>query len=482
MKKLLVLLLGLAIMISMGACAPEEAVSEVPETEPASEEIQKPAVTVPNIDIADIPYKETDNPVFQGKMMKYDSIIPENSEKSVVFRPQDTIFKYAAWPSICSDENGTLYAVSAWGSTHVCPFTKVCMYISKDGGKTWSPPIVVQDSYIGDGHGGINYLGNGKMILSWAYHPGDVMLNELYGRVTGTMWGGTPTSEDNLRAAMLETYWDIPPEKLVGGSFVKISEDYGMTWSEPIRLPVASPHGFTQCADGTLLYLGKEYYASTQGTFDFFESGELERIEAHSWAEYVNNLNASRAGAECSDIPIYAYASTDGGYTWEQRGLCNKPDELAWVDTAEPHVVELNDGTLLGAIRVESEAAFENQMAVYTTRSTDGGVTWSEWECTHINGGPPQLMQHSSGAVLLSVGRRTRIMGEYVLVSWDNGLTWTEEYLIDKSPSSDMGYPCTTELPDGDLVTVYYQPYVDPETGETDSTPSIQSVRWSLNK
>lgn len=71
-------------------------------------------------------------------------------------------------------------------------------------------------------------------------------------------------------------------------------------------------------------------------------------------------------------------------------------------------------------------------------------------------------------------------MGEYVLVSWDNGETWTQEYVVDKSPSSDMGYPCTTELPNGELVTVYYQPYVDPETGETDNTPSIQCVRWEL--
>lgn len=480
MKKLLALLLVLAIMISMGACAPEEAVAEAPETEPVPEETQEPAPTGPNINIEDIPYKETDNPVFQGKMMKYDSIIPENSEKSVVFRPRDTLFNYAAWPSVCCDENGTLYAVSAQGTAHVCPFTKVCMYISKDGGKTWSPPIVVQDSYIGDGHGGINYLGNGKMILSWAYHPGDVMYNDEYERIAGTMWGGVPNSVDKLRAAMLDIYPDLPPEKLVGGSFVKISEDYGMTWSEPIRIPILSPHGLTQCEDGTLIFLGKEFYASTQGTFDAFASGETNRIHAYTWAEYVNKIEKGRQGKEAGVTPIYAYASTDGGYTWEMRGICEKPEEIDWYDCQEPHVTALADGSLLGAIRVESSAYFENQMAVYTTRSTDGGVTWSEWECTHINGGPPQLMQHSSGAVLLSVGRRTRVMGEYVLVSWDNGETWTQEYVVDKSPSSDMGYPCTTELPNGELVTVYYQPYVDPETGETDNTPSIQCVRWEL--
>ena len=51
-------------MISMGACAPEEAVAEAPETEPVPEETQEPEV--PMIDADGIPYKETDNPIFRG--------------------------------------------------------------------------------------------------------------------------------------------------------------------------------------------------------------------------------------------------------------------------------------------------------------------------------------------------------------------------------------------------------------------------------
>lgn len=427
-------------------------------------------------------YQPSEIPLFQGKVLNFPAVIPEGWEKHVVFRPKDTIFDYTAWPSVCSDENGTLYAVSAWGMEHVCPFTKVCMYISKNGGKTWSPPIVVQDSYLGDGHGGILYLGNGRMVLSWAYHPGDVMYFDFYHRITGTMFRGKPNSRDKLRGAMLDIYPELPAEKLVGGSFIKVSDDYGLTWSDPVRLSVAAPHGPTVCSDGTLMYLGKEYYVSTQGTFEAFTEGKGERVYADTWEEYINKMEKVRTGKEAGITPCCAYASTDGGKTWEKRGVCQKPDHIQWYSCHEPHVIQLRDGSLLGAIRVEDEGKYENAMVVYLTRSFDGGVTWSEWECTHINGGPPHLLQHSSGAVVLSVGRRTNgDFGEYVQVSWDGGKTWETEYSLDNtSPNNDLGYPCTTELPDGSLVTVYYQRYIDSVSGEIDSKPCIQSVRWKL--
>jgi len=93
-------------------------------------------------------------------------IRPAVCEHRPVYRPQDTLFCYTAWPTVCRDENGTLYASSsAFATDHVCPFTKAAMYVSRTDGKTWSPPIVLVDSYISDGNGAVVYAGNGRLVL-----------------------------------------------------------------------------------------------------------------------------------------------------------------------------------------------------------------------------------------------------------------------------------------------------------------------------
>ena len=153
-----------------------------------------------------IKFKESNNPIFGGKKLDLDAIMPTTREHYPVYRPKDTWFGYCAWPSVCRDENGTLYALSsAFGSEHVCPFNKVAMYISKNNGKTWSPPIVVADTYLPDGHGGITYLGNGKLIINYGYMPGDIMFNENYTRIAM----GEPRSLAKARCAYVDTYKDI---------------------------------------------------------------------------------------------------------------------------------------------------------------------------------------------------------------------------------------------------------------------------------
>lgn len=308
--------------------------------------------------------------------------------------------------------------------------------------------------------------------------------NDYYERIRGTLFGRKPNAKGILRAAMIDLYPQLPVEKLVGGSFVILSGDYGMTWSDPIRLPVSAPHGPAGCKDGTLIYLGKEYYANTEKTFEAFENakkGIVKRITAKTWSEYIDALEVSRCGREAGATPIYAYASTDGGRTWEKRGMCNKPDHLKWYFAHEPHLIELDDGSLYGAIRVENEGAFENDMVVYASRSFDGGYTWTPWECTHISGSPPHLMKQSSGALICSVGRRRgERLGEYALVSEDNGKTWVKEYGIDYHYNDDLGYPASVELDDGSILTVYYQHYRDPKTGSYDKKPCILCTRWTL--
>ena len=163
-------------------------------------------------------------------------------------------------------------------------------------------------------------------------------------------------------------------------------------------------------------------------------------------------------------------ASTDGGRTFTDRGVVPLPVGYAWTDFYEPHAIELPDGTILGTIR-----AHRPYFTVFLTRSADGGKTWSMPVQMDVQGSPPHLLVHSSGAVILTFGRRIAPFGERAVVSYDNGRTWDTEYVLrDDGPDSDLGYPATVELSDGSLFTVYYQRVPG------DRQDSILYTRWEL--
>ncbi len=112
---------------------------------------------------------------------------------------------------------------------------------------------------------------------------------------------------------------------------------------------------------------------------------------------------------------------------------------------------------------------------LYIKISEDYGMTWSTPECIGVNGTPPHLLLHSSGALICSYGRRAVPYGERAAVSYDFGKTWADEYILDERPTDkDLGYPTTAELDDGTLVTVYYQKL------EGDSNASLLCARWKL--
>jgi len=345
-------------------------------------------------------------------------------EHGRVSQPSTNWFNYHGWPTVCKDDRGVLYATaSSYRMSHVCPAGKNCMYVSYNEGKTWSPPIIVNDSFLDDRDMGIVHLGNGKMLITWFSSSSE----DFYDHIQEYDWFGDAHKKlvkgfgDALRTLSQE---DI---KMQLGSFVKLSDDYGVTWSEPIRVPVTSPHGPCVCKDGTIVYLGN-------------------RMDIH------RDENGERPA-------VTACVSKDGGKTWEIAGSVPNGDIITSINTYEPHVVELPNGRLLGAIRVHCEE-LDPYFTVFTTYSDDKGQTWSKPVCIGVDGSPPHLMVHSSGAVICSYSRRTNgIRSERACVSYDNGETWSEDYTINDQLHyvCDMGYPASVELSDGSILTVYYQ-------------------------
>ncbi|MBQ8474186.1 MAG: exo-alpha-sialidase [Clostridia bacterium] len=356
-----------------------------------------------------------------------------------VTKQKDTFFKYNGWPSVCIDDRGVLYAVaSSMRMSHVDPTGKNCMFLSFDNGDNWTNPIVINDSHVDDRDTGISYLGNGKLIANWF----SVGYPDYCDPIQTYDWFDKADKE--IAGGFSRAWKKLPPDmyKECTGSFVMLSDDYGVTWSDPIRVKVTAPHGPCVCKDGTLFYMG-------------------------------NVMDGVRRDKR---PPVTVYSSTDGGRSWSFTGEVPDGDIITAVNTFEPHVVELPNGRLLGAIRTHCDE-LDPSFTVFTTYSDDRGKTWSKPVGIGVDGSPPHLMVHSSGAVICSYSCRTDgIRCERAVVSYDNGETWTEDYAIDDRLDRfcDMGYPATVELPDGSLLSVYYQKW----PGEW--WTSVCCARWRL--
>ena len=134
-------------------------------------------------------------------------------------------------------------------------------------------------------------------------------------------------------------------------------------------------------------------------------------------------------------------------------------------------MLELPDGRLLGAVRLEKPQPY----TILTAYSEDGGKSWTEPARTDVSGAPPHLLRHSSGALICTYGRRELPYGQRAMVSYDEGKTWAEEYVLtENTVARDLGYGSTVELADGSLLSVYYEKFPG------DEHASILYTKWAL--
>ena len=361
----------------------------------------------------------------------------------IVGRQDSGYFCYQGWPTVAKAEDGTLYAVSSGHRLdHVCPFGKNLMYVSHDEGETWSAPMIVNDTYLDDRDAGLVCWGDGNMMLTWFNNEPEVFDSPGRQRMY-------PNITEPFSQAMLAKWASLPKE--VYGSFSRISRDGGKTWSKPRRAPVNAPHGPIRRKDGSFLYVGAERLSG----YADIPTGAICAVESHDDGETWEFLSALPAPKEHHGKPIC--------------GVC------------EPHCADLGDGEILAAIRcfLLGEDRFHDQFrfTMYTCRSFDGGKTWDEPVFTERDGAPPHLMLHSSGALVLCCGKRVPPYGQFARISYDKGLTWSEDIPISREaplPVVDQGYPSSVELANGDILTTYYQRLPN------DTFPSVLYTRWRL--
>lgn len=359
--------------------------------------------------------------------------------------------RYIGWPTVGRMPDGTLLAVfSGDRDAHVDPFGKTMLVRSRDHGRTWTEPEVINNTPLDDRDAGLCVCRDGTVVVSWfTSHYTD----EKY-------MGMCRTEEETARRrAYLRDFDPADIRRWAGnavengryalGHWIRRSTDGARTWEDPVRVPPTTPHGPIELADGRLLFVGVETH-----------HGRRER-RGH----------------------LLAAESRDQGKTWGVIGKIgmfppypgDQPDGYAYF--CEPHVAEVDPGRLVAMTRYEEVPRARERGRLWQFTSDDGGHTWTAPRQLPILGKPPHLLRLQDGRLLVSYGYRHEPYGQRACVSRDGGETWdndNEIVLRDDAPSGDLGYPASVELGDGTILTVYYQ---QERAGEK---TCLMATRWRL--
>lgn len=342
--------------------------------------------------------------------------------------------KYFGWPSVVRMKDGKIIAgASGFRLEHVCPFGKAVLAYSYDDGKTFTNPVPVIDTPLDDRDVGLCTFGdNGLIVTSFnntrrmqRRHNED---NEI--------------SVKNYINSYLDTVTDEEEADAIGTTF-RVSLDGGVSFGEIYKSPVTSPHGPCELSDGRIMWVGY--------VFNTAEPGEsfYEHLEAYE----MNPLNG------------------DMKYIGTIPDIYENGERIT---PSEPYMVELPDGKLLCHIRTE-----EN-FSTYQTISCDMGKSWSVPERLHpdFGGAPCHILKHSSGILCSLYGYRQAPFEIRAMFSCDYGESWDTDYtLYTNGVSDDIGYPCSAELPDGSIYTVFYAKESD------ESSPCvIYGMQWKITE
>jgi sialidase-1 len=340
--------------------------------------------------------------------------------------------KYHGWPTIARRADGELLLAYSGREEHACPFGRLELMRSKDGGRNWSWPQVIYDGPVDDRDGGIIETAKGSLLIT---------------TVTNNQWEAKLDEESDGWDKAKVARWRAARERVSAaqrkaemGSFLLRSTDGGGTWSARQRVPLHSPHGPTQLRDGRLLYPG------------------IARWLPEPKMGVCESTDDGATWIWLADIP-----SRPGDRLVESEGRFNY---------IELSALECDSGKIICQIRNRNKA---NEGETLQTESTDGGRTWSNPRAIGVWGMPSHLLQLNDGRILMTYGYRRKPFGNQARVSADEGATWSEAMILSGDGAGfDLGYPSTVQLENGSLVTVWYEKFADNPRAQ------LRQARWKL--
>ncbi len=333
---------------------------------------------------------------------------------------------YHGWPTLAAGRDGELLVAYSGGrESHVCPFGRVELMRSHDGGHTWSWPEVLLNSPIDDRDAGVLETPSGSLLVT-------TFTSLAYETALERASGWAPEKLARWQAVNLRSTPEQRQRLL--DTWMLRSTDGGMTWSAPFRVPLNSPHGPAALSDGRLLYAGKQLWQPGQkvGVCESVDDGKTWR-----WL---------------SDIPA-------------------RPGDSV-MEYHELHAVEAANGRIIVHIRNHNRV---NAGETLQCESADGGRNWSTPHAIGVWGLPSHLLRLRDGRLLMSYGYRRAPFGNQARISSDHGRTWSEPIILsDDGAGPDLGYPATVELAQGQFLTVWYESLRDSPHAV------LRQARWSV--
>jgi hypothetical protein len=216
------------------------------------------------------------------------------------------------------------------------------------------------------------------------------------------------------------------------GGFTRISNNLGKTWSAHNYLP-ALPGANEVC-------LGKRGNHGGAIRGQAVEIGNEILLPVYSLLK--NNKTSSS----------HLYISNDQGQSWSYRSAIalDKQQEL---DLNEPSLLHLGDNRIMAFMRNTS-----GNDHLVTAISNDRGHTWEDWVERKVIGHPTHPLRLSDGRVFICYGYRHEPFGirGHLMDSSAENFIGEEMIIRDDGLCGDVGYPWSAEMPDGQILVVYY--------------------------
>jgi len=324
---------------------------------------------------------------------------------------------YSAFPSIVRRPSGELIVafrrapdrrrVGGKGYTHTDPNSNLVLVRSRDNGENWTkdPELIHAHPEGGSQDPCMVQLRDGTLVCAsyaWYWMPPSAQMPE------------------NGHA----------PYRFLGGYIVR-SIDGGKRWQGPYVPPPVPGRNLKDA-------FGQPLPAYNRGAMCQGRDGRLYWVVAYGWEKmYPSDL--------------HLLISSDGGKTWKYS--CR----VAWDDKVEFNETSLYEtpkGDLVAFIRT---AKFDDHTVI--ARSTDGGKSFERWQDAGFQGHPHHALRLPDNRVWLVYGYRHKPYGIRARIldpECTNAATAPEIVLREDGGSGDIGYPWSTLLAGGRVLSVYY--------------------------